>query len=394
MRRFLLMAAVFAAYFVVFEIGLRLAGGSEAAPAFQRLFVDDPRIGHRLRPGARTTFSTREFTADIAINAAGVRGPELPSKTLDERRVAILGDSLVLAVQVQQHETFVARLETGLNASRGPAPVRWRAINAGVQGYGPVEQLLFFREVVAPLGPDIVLVMVFVANDAIEAVDSAWRLAEAPTAAERARLDAFDAVRRTVRRSMVLQVLRLRVNEVLDWLRPQRGAVVQRPLTTYVADPPAEVERGIALTREVIRRIAAEAAAIGAHVGIVLVPARFQLNDADYGHLRRAVEQAGGTLLRDAATDRFAEGLRPLGLPMLDLLPVLRAQPDPAGLFFEGNIHFTPRGHAVVAEALADFLEASGLLEAATTAAPVRPAALQPPVAAAAPVGSARAANP
>jgi hypothetical protein len=46
---------------------------------------------------------------------------------------------------------------------------------------------------------------------------------------------------------------------------------------------------------------------------------------------------------------------------MFDLLPVLEAQPDRKGLFFQRNVHLTTRGHQVVADALFQFLESSGL---------------------------------
>jgi lysophospholipase L1-like esterase len=360
-RRLLLILAAFAAQFAIFEVGMRVAGGSEAAPAFQRLFVPDDRIGHRLSPGASTHFATSEFASDIAINSQGVRGPEFPAaKPAGERRVAVLGDSLVLSVQVQQSETFVQLLEDRLNRVGG-GPFT-RVINGGVQGYGPVEELLFYRQVIAPLQPDVVLVMVFVANDAIEALDSAWRLDESVGALERAREDATGLSRRLVRRSMVLQTARLRINDVRDWLRPAQGPVLQRALTTYVPEPPPDVVRGLDLTRDTLGTLVREAGAHGARVGLVLVPARFQLNDQDFGHLQASARHAGQTLLRDAANERFADALRPLGVPMLDLLPVLRAQASPADLFFRENIHLTPRGHVVVGKALYRFVRESGLL--------------------------------
>ena len=43
-------------------------------------------------------------------------------------------------------------------------------INAGVQGYGPVEELLFFRQSRRALQPDLVIETLFVGNDAEEAV--------------------------------------------------------------------------------------------------------------------------------------------------------------------------------------------------------------------------------
>jgi hypothetical protein len=110
------------------------------------------------------------------------------------------------------------------------------------------------------------------------------------------------------------------------------------------------------LSRDALATLAREAKAIGASTGIILMPARFQIDDADYGRLRDIVAQAGGELVRDAATDRFRAALDGLGLPMIDLLPVLRQAPPGPDLFFQENVHLTPRGHAVVGRTLADFV--------------------------------------
>ena len=92
-----------------------------------------------------------------------------------------------------------------------------------------------------------------------------------------------------------------------------------------------------------------------------LVTARRQVNDVDYGHLRKAVEAAGGRLLRDAATERFDAALAPLGIPRFDPLPPLRAAQQAADVFFLQTVHLTPRGHEVVAEALEAFIRQQGL---------------------------------
>jgi hypothetical protein len=47
---------------------------------------------------------------------------------------------------------------------------------------------------------------------------------------------------------------------------------------------------------------------------------------------------------------------------MLDLQPILAVQPDRVGLFFQRNVHFTPRGHAVVADAIFTFLREHALI--------------------------------
>jgi len=362
LRHLLLAGVILALEFVTLEAALRFHGGSEASPGFQSLFMSDPRIGHRLRPGARTRYTTVEFSTDLAINDQGVRddapiGPKAP----DERRVVILGDSLVMAVQVPFVETFAKRLEKRLQQA-GPAH-RWRVINAGVQGYGPVEDWLFYDHVAAAFDPDVVLTVLFVGNDAVEANDNEAKM-DARGAPVRADVSdqAATWARRLVRSSMVLQLARVRADQLTARVAGPGG---ERPLVSYLAEPAPEVVHGLDVTRRAVGYIAAKATAAGARTMLVLMPARFQTDDADYGRLAAIVHENGETLVRQAATERFRDGLASLSLPTLDLLPVLEAQPERAGLFFQRNVHLTPRGHEVVAGALADFLVRTNAVGAA-----------------------------
>jgi lysophospholipase L1-like esterase len=359
LRRALLLLAIAGAQFALFELALRAWGHSEASPAFQILFMPDPVIGFRLRPNARTRFVTAEFDTEIAINAQGVRDDaDVGPKPANERRIVVLGDSLVLSVQVDRQQTFCQLLEDRLNRAGGP--IRYRVINAGVQGYGPVEELLFFRQVARAFQPDLVITAVFVGNDAEEAVTSAPRLrGDARPAAEALSDSLVNRARRLVRRSMVLQVLRLRAVAVTDRL-PRFGAPPEPPLQSYARDPAPRIAEGLRISRECVQAIAGEAAAAGARTMVMLMPARFQVDDADYGRLKEAVTGAGGTLVRDAATARFAEALAPLALPQFDALPPLRAALPGPDVFFQQTVHLTPRGHEVVAEALEAFIRAQG----------------------------------
>lgn len=355
LRRLALFGAILAVQFGAFEAGLRLWGSSEAAPSFQGLFVSDPDVGFRLQPGARIQFATREFKTDIAINNAGVRDDDdLGPKGADERRIVILGDSLVMSVQVPQRAAFPELLERRLN-QRSSSP-SYRVLNAGVQGYGPVQELLWFRKFGAGLQPDVVIVTVFVANDAEDAYASRVALnPEQQSQQDRLQETLTIALRRTVRRSMVLQIIRARANAVLGHFRPRAAAAP--PYQSYAADPLPWVNDAFAIAADCVRQIAAHAETLGARTMVVLMPARFQLVDADYENLRRAVADAHGELVRDAATDRFAAALNGLGLPVLDLLPALRNGGPGIDLFFQYNVHLTPRGHEVVAAALETFLD-------------------------------------
>jgi lysophospholipase L1-like esterase len=354
-RGWLLLVAIAAAQFAVFEAALRTWGHSEAAPAFQSLFVPDPAVGYRLRPGARVRFTTADFDAHIAINEQGIRDDEpIGPKPPNERRIVVLGDSLVLSVQVDQQRTFCDLLEQRLNRAGGP--VRYRVINAGVQGYGPVEELLFFRQVVRAFEPDLVIATVFVGNDAEEAVGSAPRLRDRPFT-ETVFESTIARLRRVVRRSMVLQIVRLRVLAVTSRL-PRSGAPPEPPLQSYAERPAPRIAEGLRITRECVEAIAAEAASAGARTMVMLLPARFQVNDEDYGNLKEIVEGAGGRLVRDAATERFDAALAPLPVPRFDALPALRAAgPE---VFYVSTMHLTPRGHEVIAAALERFVRQLG----------------------------------
>jgi hypothetical protein len=355
--RALVLVVLLVVEFAVLEASLRWYGSSEASPGFQSLFMDDEQVGHRLRPNAHARYTTVEFSTDLKINAQGVRddqdiGPKAPN----ERRVVILGDSLALSVQVPLGETFGKQLEARLNAAGGGD--HWRVINGGVQGYSPVEEWLFYEHVAAAFQPDVVLIVTFVGNDAVEAYDrESWIDAGHPPPVSTSDR-ALTRLRRYTRSSMVLQYVRLRV----DLLRSKFSTPApERPLVSYATDPPIEVTHGLEVTRRAVDLIAKRASAAGARTAIALMPARFQTDDDDYGRFVDIIRAAGGTFERNAASQRFAAALAPLGLPMIDLQPALAAQPDRSGLFFQRNIHLTPRGHDVVARTLFDFFEKNRL---------------------------------
>lgn len=356
-RRVLIAVIILITEFAVLEAGLRVYGVFEGTTTFSSLFMDDPEIGPRLRPNARIRYTTAEFTADIAINQQGVRDEEpIGPKPAGERRIVVLGDSLVLSVQVAFDETFCERLERRLNESG--AAGHWRVINAGVQGYGPVQEWLLFDKVAAAFEPDIVLVVPFVANDATDAADAVASL-EAGRVIKTVQ-PSVQRIRRIVRSSVVLQSVRVRWDQLRSHLTM---GTPERPLASYLIDPPPVITQGLDVSRRAIEKIAGRASGLGARTAIALMPARFQTNDPDYQRLEVTVRHAGGVLDRDSASRRFHDALAPLQLPMTDLQTILAGQSDREGLFYQQTVHLTPRGHKVVADALFDFLQSAGLLQ-------------------------------
>ena len=354
-----LFLIIFVAEFAAIEAAFRLYHGWEAAPSFRSIFMDDPRMSVRPRPGARVTYTTSEFSTNLAINAQGVRDDEdIGPKAPDERRIVVLGDSYVFAVQVPLAETFCEVLERHLNAA--DPRHRWRVINAGVQGYEPVDEALFYRFVADALEPDVVLIHTFVGSVGAGGRGD-WLESGRPRATSVEA--ATTQLRRIQRESAVLQLARVRWDHLKSRLAAPTSA---RPLMPFLVDPPPSILQGLEVSRQAFGLIASQAATRGARTAIVLLPGRFQLVKADLEFMAATVRAVGGRLERDAAAARAHEALSPLGVPILDLMPALEAQPSPETLFFKGNVHLTTRGHQVVAAALFEFLRQSGLTAPAT----------------------------
>ena len=232
-----------------------------------------------------------------------------------------------------------------------------------MQGYGPVDEWLFFRHVGETLRPDIVLIVAFVGNDAVEANDKeAWLDAGRRAEPRRRSTPPPRRMRRLTRSSMVLQLARVRVDQLRSRLT---GPGTERPLTTYLAESAARSRA----------RAGGDAAGLWSDRGTGVDHGRAFGARAHAGPIsdrRRGLRAAGGDGAVPAAassfvtpaTERFRTALAPLGLPMLDLLPVLERQPDRAGLFFQRNVHLTPRGHDVVADGAVRVLRGSQRLSA------------------------------
>lgn len=149
----------FIAAALVMEIGLRLIAASplwRVLPVVEvSLYGPDAATGYALRPGAQGIWRT-ENRARIAVNAQGFRGAVLNTpKSAGEMRVAILGDSYVEALQVEDERSFVHRAEVLLRS----AGLDVRVANFGLSGASPA--VLRERLAAHAMGiqPDIVVLI-------------------------------------------------------------------------------------------------------------------------------------------------------------------------------------------------------------------------------------------
>jgi hypothetical protein len=128
---------------------------------YARVWEPEPRLGWHLIPGARRLW-TNEGRGLIEINSLGYRDRERQvEKDPKTFRIAVFGDSMTEAVQVNQDQTFCFLLEEQFR-QRG---VRGEVLNFGVSGYSPIQELLLFKQEGPRFRPDLVIVAIFLDND-------------------------------------------------------------------------------------------------------------------------------------------------------------------------------------------------------------------------------------
>jgi lysophospholipase L1-like esterase len=111
-----------------------------------QMMIPHPEIGYEMRPG----FEFESATTRIELNSRGLRSPE---PTGDRPLIVTMGGSSVFGYFVGNGETASDLLRDRLRDSGFRVDVQ----NAGVPGYNLNQTIVRFRERVAPLKPDYVL---------------------------------------------------------------------------------------------------------------------------------------------------------------------------------------------------------------------------------------------
>ena len=143
------------------------------------LYVEDATTGYRHQPGYLGHLSNRlEYATQVEINEQGLRGPHIGTDN-GQTRLIVLGDSFVFGQGVEEGETFSAYLEAALTEQGHDV----EALNAGVRGYGTVQEAAWLDRYGMQLVPDVVIVGVFLGNDLSDnatPVAERWRMLAPP----------------------------------------------------------------------------------------------------------------------------------------------------------------------------------------------------------------------
>ena len=375
-----LAAGGLAAALVAFEVVVRVF-----FPMSDFLWDWDPVIGMKLKPGRRgRSILPGVYDVAVEVNSAGFRDREHAiAKPPGTKRVVLLGDSFLEAVQVPFEDSVAAALERGLVARGIPAEV----VSLGVSGAGTLREYLALREYGLRHSPDLV-VLLFVENDVS---DNSQRL-QGATFMPYARLDADGRLLRDERgrpvatafderktssglrafladRLMSLRFVRTRIEESprLNDLLYRLGLMADPPRTFSVHDPDEfgffEIYRPAprpgwaeawSMTEQLLLETRDLASSAGAGFAVALLPGHWSVDPGKWREVCSAVPgmaEAGLDLrLPSRRIEAFLAGH---GVPVVDLFPAFEARSSEGREFYlRGDSHWTPEGHALAADVL------------------------------------------
>lgn len=315
-------------------------------PRKSTLFVRDPELGWRLRPSARDQWDGMP----VEVNAKGLRGPELDyARRPGAARILYLGDSVTVGYRLPSHADSYPYLTAERLQRMGGRTIE--TVNGAVNGYSTWQEVRWLEREGIRYQPDLI-VLGFVLNDVageLEAVRG-WRR----PGSKQLLLSVSSRIDWIANYSALVALARQAALAV-RFGRDVRGGAVREELfgvRMLVDDPErADVQEAWAGTRGNLDRLATLCRRRHIRLCLVVFPYSFQV-----GVARGA----------DDPQRRLLEFGRQLGIPALDLLPVLRERAKVDGLapadYFLDDDHPSMPGSLVVADRLADFIMGERLL--------------------------------
>ncbi len=338
-----------------------------------------------------------EFSYNFQTNSQGIRNDEIPiDKPENTQRITVVGDSFTEGWGVEANKTFTSILNNKFSTINHPTEF----INCGLSGTAPLQYARILFQVCKNYKPDAVLIVIYPNDVTGTAIDAVPEQIDQVTV-ERTGLNRilyalwphvvtiFDNISKRPNSSdtdLILEtseqarISGFSEDEIVRWvesLPPELVAATNRgefngyaltrgllrpthwTLSLDLDTPEAKLrfEAMLAIIEETIRRCHQEQI----DVGIIILPSPFQHNPT-YGDIWR---QTGTEIRADWLTEptafeqQMATWAEDENIPYLDLTPHFRmtSQTTPDILLnYPLDGHWTPEGHQVAAEKIAEWL--------------------------------------
>jgi len=338
----LLLASILVAVALA-EVLVRFAAPQQLIQSRPDLWQPADTLGWVVRPNVSTRINTGERTVSVFTDRDGFRVGRTGRRDA-VLNVLLIGDSFMQALQVEHEESVASLLETDLSSQLGqPAAVR----NAGVDGWGPNHYRLRTQQLLARDTFDLVVVCVFVGNDAV---------------AE--RIDYIPA-RAPAERHLLRMPRALSWGEIVAaWFAPANDALEQRShLFTLVKNEMSALRMKLGLTAEYFpyeyrreqlgsprwaatAQVAAAQAGFAAERGVptlfVLIPERFQVYKEAFDDYIKGFDIDPSAVDLEQPTRELLRAFQANRLDVIDALPAFRAAIPSSPPLFDSKLDTLP----------------------------------------------------
>jgi hypothetical protein len=325
------------------------------------IFRADPFAGFSLQPNCRKEIRTPEYRIDVLTDAEGYRIARADTHQGDGRpsRILVIGDSFAFGIGVNAEAAFPEKLEDLLAASAED----WEVRNGAVGGYGPLRssRLLIHRQ--STWKPEILIHAFYVGND-FEDSDPKTFLTRPLVKDGRMftpgshSLHQLRLMLRT--RSHLYLFLREHLYDLYRASGIARRAQYLEPVA-LAEWPPLIRSTGWPAAQSALREIRDWSRTHGVRYLVVLVPAKYQVEEKSWEDYREAWDLPESAFDRDHGQRVAGAFFEELGVPVLDLLPVMRAESSGGRPFYYAvDRHWTEAAHRLAADQLLEKLISLG----------------------------------
>ena len=339
----LIVVGVFLSLFIV-EISLRLLDPPIAGQGMAQIYQPSSFFGWDLIPGESGNGLNGN---SIHINSAGFRDEEYSiEKQAGIHCIMVIGDSFTFGSGVNVEDTYCEQLERLLHNTNSPHEV----INCGVVGYNMWQYFEVLKRKVLPYQPDLVILGVFFDDIGASRTPyedpNEWKGSIPYKKRTPSLMNYFYTMNLLKNFNYQFETrIRYLINGGYQQYIEKRKGRFKSTLDKTVIDKMEEQKRSEFI--EALQKFVSTAKTSGSEVLIVMIPDAAQLFDPQMQGINHFVKQT----------------CEMIGVHFIDTTPRFEKESDPTSLYlFPVDPHTSPKGHRIIAEAIADHIKKFALL--------------------------------
>lgn len=324
----------------------------------------DPLLGVRSIPNAAYEYRDEGYSGG-RINSLGLRDREIPyMKTENAKRILILGDSFMEALQVNLDGSFPKLLQTFIGEALPEHNIE--TVNAGRGGMGTVEEYLWYVTEGVKYRPDLVLLAFYAGNDFRDNSKSlTGRAALKPYIifdADTFRVDASFSESRSYKiraffwplfnASVLAAETARRIGVFMNGIAAKAGgAPCPKDVGVFGAFPDGVWDSAYTATGKLVALLDGAVKRNASAFCVMIVPDSYQIEDAESECVKGADLRKPNRFIRETAEAR--------GIPVFDLTDAFEREHSLTGDYMYGfgkNLgtgHWNEKGHRLAAQTIA-----------------------------------------